>query len=60
MRQIEKLESYSTSKDGINWCNHPTKQDIEEKINEIIDVVNSLTVRSNRSLEPPCRRGGQA
>lgn len=60
MRPIEKLESYSTSKDGINWCNHPTKQDIEEKINEIIDVVNSLTVRSNRSLEPPRRRGGQA
>ena len=31
MRPIEKLESYSTSKDGTNWCKHPTKQDIEEK-----------------------------
>lgn len=48
MRPIEKLESYSTSKDGINWCNHPTKQDIEEKINEIIDVVNSLVVRERK------------
>ena len=58
MRPIEKLESYSTSKDGINWCNHLTKQDIEEKINEIIDVVNSLVVGERKDAAERVLCGG--
>ena len=39
--QIEKLERYSTSDDGCLWYDHPTKSDMINKINEIIDYINS-------------------
>lgn len=43
MRPIEKLESYSTSKDGINW---------------IIDVVNSLVVGERKDAAELVLCGG--
>lgn len=42
MKPIEKLPSGSTSKDGIWWESHPTKSDIIEKVEEIIDAVNRI------------------
>lgn len=42
MRMIDKLPSGSTSKDGVWWENHPTKNDIAEKVDEIIEVLNEL------------------
>lgn len=33
---------YSTSVDGIHWEYHPNKDDILEKINELIDAVNAF------------------
>ena len=39
---IEKLTEYKSSEDGRYWVQHPTTQDIMEKINEIIRVVNRL------------------
>lgn len=39
--QIEKLREYKTSDDGYYWIQHPTGDDIVNKINEIIDYINS-------------------
>lgn len=40
--QIEKLTRYSASDDGYHWYDHPTKEDMVNKINEIIDHINSV------------------
>ena len=37
----------STSEDGIHWEYRPNKKDILKKINEIIDVVNSIDERKD-------------
>lgn len=39
--QIEKLNKYKTSDDGYHWYECPTRDDIIDKINEIIDYINS-------------------
>ena len=39
--QIEKLYRYKTSDDGCNWYSKPTRDDIIDKINEIIDYINA-------------------
>lgn len=42
---IEKFnlnEIYATSADCIHWEYHPNKDDILEKINELIDAVNAF------------------
>lgn len=39
--KIEKLEYYSSSSDGCIWERHPTYDDIVNKINEIIEVINN-------------------
>lgn len=38
---IERLNQYRSSKDGIHWYDCPTRNDIIEKINEIIDYINN-------------------
>lgn len=38
--KIEKLEYYSSSKEGYIWERHPNIEDITDKINEIIDKLN--------------------
>ena len=38
--EIEKLEYYSSSPDGIHCIIHPTLDDVVNKINEIIDLLN--------------------
>ena len=40
--QIEKLREYKTSNDGYYWIQHPTCDDIVDKVNEIIDYINSV------------------
>ena len=40
--KIGRLEAYSTSDDGYYWYDHPTKSDIIEKINEIVDFLNNM------------------
>lgn len=47
MKQIEKLPTGSTSKDGIHWERHPTPRDIAEKVDEIIDTVNAIIQEMN-------------
>lgn len=37
----------STSEDGIHWEYRPNREDILKKINEIIDVVNSIDERTD-------------
>lgn len=39
--QIEKLKRYKTSDDWYHWYERPTSDDIINKINEIIDCINS-------------------
>lgn len=39
---IEKLECYSGSEDGIHWYDHPTKREIIDKINEVINIINEM------------------
>lgn len=41
-RLIDKLPTGSTSKDGIWWDKHPTREDVVKKIDEIIEVLNTL------------------
>ena len=38
----------STSVDGIHWEYRPNREDILKKINEIIDVVNSIDERKDK------------
>ena len=38
--EIEKIEYYSSSPDGRNYIIHPTLDDVVNKINEIIDLLN--------------------
>lgn len=38
--KIEKLEYYSSSRDGYTFERHPNIDDITDKINEIIDKLN--------------------
>lgn len=40
--QIEKLQKYQTSDDGYYWYDKPTMDDIINKINEIVDYINTL------------------
>ena len=40
--QIEKLRRYKTSDDGYYLIQHPTGDDIVDKVNEIIDYINSV------------------
>ena len=40
--RIEKLDYYSTAKDGCEWVLHPTEGDIVDKINELIDYLNTM------------------
>ena len=42
---IEKLEQYTSSRDGIWAIYHPDKMDFMEKINELVDTVNELKKR---------------
>ena len=37
----------STTEDGIHWEYRPNREDILKKINEIIDMVNSIYERKN-------------
>ena len=39
--KIEQLRQYKTSDDGYHWYYKPTNDDIINKINEIIDYINS-------------------
>ena len=41
---IEKMDFDTgyTSNDGVHWVHHPSRVDILKKINEIVDVVNSI------------------
>lgn len=41
---IEKFDYYmgSTSYDGVNWVQRPTKKDFIDKINEIIDAIEKI------------------
>lgn len=41
-RLISKLPTGSTSNDGIWWERHPTYEDVVKKIDEIIEVLNTL------------------
>lgn len=46
---IEKLGSYNSSRtsiDGIHWESHPNIEDVINKINEIIDTVNTPIVKA--------------
>lgn len=45
-RLIKKLPTGSTSEDGVWWEKHPTRRDIIEKVDEIIEVVNTLIKES--------------
>ena len=38
--KIDKLKYYSTSPNGYYWIEHPNKDDVINKINEIIDYIN--------------------
>ena len=52
---IEKLGSYNSSRtsiDGIHWESHPNIEDVINKINEIIDTVNTPIVEAE-----PVRHG---
>lgn len=40
--QIEKLRRCKTSDDGYYWIQHPTDGEIADKIDEIIDYINSV------------------
>ena len=45
--KIEKLTYYRTSEDGYNWINHPNLNDVVDKINELIDILNGEADDSN-------------
>lgn len=49
--QIEKLTKYSTSDDGYHWYDHPTKEDMVNKINEIIDYINAIENTCAKTLK---------
>ncbi len=38
--KIKKLEYYSGSPDGRIWIRHPNLDDVVDKINELIDLLN--------------------
>lgn len=40
--KIEKLFRCSSSPDGYIWIQHPTNEDLMNKINEIIDYINNM------------------
>jgi DNA-directed RNA polymerase subunit RPC12/RpoP len=40
--KIEKLEYYSSSRDGYTFESRPNRNDIVDKINEIIDKLNEM------------------
>lgn len=46
IKKFNLNEIYSTTVDGIHWEYHPNKDDILEKINEIIDAVNAIQDKS--------------
>lgn len=39
---IQKFMNYSSSNDGVTWIDHPNKEDIIKKIEEVIDHVNNI------------------
>ena len=41
----------STSVDGINWEYRPNREDVLKKINEIIDVVNSMDEQEGEPIK---------
>jgi len=45
--KIEKLTYYRTSEDGYCWVEHPNIDDVVNKINELIDILNGETNDSN-------------
>lgn len=45
--KIEKLQYYRSSKDGVYWVTHPNLNDVVDKINELIDILNGETNDSN-------------
>ena len=49
LKQIEKLPSGKTSEDGIWWERRPTKYDLCEKVDEIIEVLNELVALHTQS-----------
>ena len=40
--KIERLEIYQTSDDGYHWYEKPTKMDVINKINEMVDFSNYM------------------
>ena len=54
---IEKFDLnnlYATSVDDIHWVYHPTKDDILEKINELVDAINILEPKHGRWTNGKC------
>lgn len=49
--QIEKLRRYKTSDDGCYWYERPTRDDIIDKINEIIDYINAAEMTCGEVLK---------
>lgn len=49
--QIEKLTRYSTSDDGYHWYDRPTKEDMVNKLNEIIDYINAAEMTCSEVLK---------
>ena len=56
-RMIEKLPTGSTSEDGIWWEKHPTRRDIIEKIDEIIEALHTLLKEPNAVDAAPVVHG---
>lgn len=42
LKKLRELPSGSTSRDGVWWEHHPTVGDMQEKIDELVDTVNTL------------------
>lgn len=51
---IEKLEYYSSRAERGNavvWVRHPDLDDLVDKVNELIDVINELAQKSGQDEE---------
>jgi hypothetical protein len=53
--QIERLRRYKTSDDGYHWYSVPTEDDVINKINEIIDYINSVDASCFEELKKKLR-----
>lgn len=49
--KIEKLEQYTSSRDGYWAIYHPDKMDFMFKINELVDAVNELREELDKRRE---------